>query len=49
LAIGLALEKSGWKIIDRQKWTNPVNKIGIRPILRRFTNRYYIVYAERIK
>lgn len=43
------LEKSGWKIIDRQKWTNPTRKIGIRPILRWFTNRYYIVYAERIK
>lgn len=43
------LEKAGWKIIDRKKWTNPVNKIGIRPILRQFTPRYYIVYAERIK
>ncbi len=42
------LEKTGWKIIDRQKWTNPVKKIGIRPFLRRFTNRYYIVYAERV-
>lgn len=42
------LEKAGWKIIDRQKWTNPVKKIGIRPLLRRFTPRYYIVYAERI-
>ena len=42
------LEKTGWKIIDRKKWTNPVNKIGLRPLLRRFTNRYYIVYAERI-
>ena len=42
------LEKTGWKIIDRQKWTNPVKKIGIRPLLRYFTNRYYIVYAERI-
>ena len=41
------LEKTGWKIIDRQKWTNPVKKFGIRPLLRRFTNRYYIVYAER--
>ncbi len=41
------LEKTGWKIIDRQKWTNPVKKFGIRPFLRRFTNRYYIVYAER--
>ncbi len=42
------LEKTGWKIIDRQKWTNPVKKFGIRPLLRRFTNRYYIVYAERV-
>jgi hypothetical protein len=41
------LEKTGWKIIDSQKWTNPVNKFGIRPLLRYFTNRYYIVYAER--
>lgn len=41
------LEKTGWKIIDRQKWTNPVKKIGIRPLLRYFTNRYYIVYAEK--
>ena len=42
------LEKTGWKIIDREKWTNPTKKIGIRPILRWFTPRYYIVYAERI-
>lgn len=41
------LEKTGWKIIASEKWTNPVNKVGIRPLLRRFTNRYYIVYAER--
>lgn len=43
------LEKTGWKIIDRQKWTNPVKKIGIRPFLRQFTNRYYIIYAEKVK
>lgn len=43
------LEKTGWKIIDRAKWTNPTNKIGVRPILRRFTPRYYIVYAEKQK
>lgn len=43
------LKKAGWKIIDRQKWTNPTKKIGIRPLLRWFTPRYYIVYAERIK
>lgn len=41
------LEKTGWKILDRAKFTNPVNKIGWRPLLRRFTPRYYIVYAER--
>ncbi|SFI74091.1 class I SAM-dependent methyltransferase [Olleya namhaensis] len=41
------LEKTGWKIIDRQKWTNPTKKLGIRPILRWFTPRYYIIYAER--
>jgi len=41
------LEKSGWTIKDSTKWTNPVKKIGIRPLLRSFTPRYYIVYAER--
>lgn len=41
------LEKAGWVIKDSAKWTNPVNKIGIRPFLRSFTPRYYIVYAER--
>ncbi|MBO6606173.1 methyltransferase [Psychroserpens sp.] len=41
------LEKTGWKIIATDKWTNPTNKIGFRPLLRRFTPRYYIVYAER--
>ncbi|NNK70237.1 MAG: methyltransferase [Flavobacteriaceae bacterium] len=43
------LEKSGWEIKDRKKWTNPTKKIGIRPILRWFVPRYYIVYAERRK
>ena len=42
------LEKAGWKIIDSQKWTNPTKKIGIRPLLRWFTPRYYIIYAERV-
>lgn len=42
------LEKAGWKIVDRKKFTNPVHKIGFRPLLRKFTPRYYIVYAERI-
>ncbi len=43
------LEKTGWKIMDREKFTNPVKKIGIRPLLRSFTPRYYMVYAEKIK
>ena len=42
------LEKSGWIIKDSAKWTNPINKIGLRPLLRKVTPRYYIVYAERI-
>ncbi|MDX1461612.1 MAG: methyltransferase [Marinirhabdus sp.] len=43
------LEKSGWIIKDRKKFTNPIRKIGFRPILRRFTPRYYLVYAERAR
>jgi hypothetical protein len=42
------LEKAGWKIVATEKWTNPTKKIGVRPILRWFTPRYYIVYAERV-
>jgi hypothetical protein len=41
------LEKAGWDIKQNEQFTNPVNKIGIRPLLRRFTPRYYLVYAER--
>ena len=41
------LEKSGWEIKKTLKWTSPINKIGIRPILRKFTSRYYAVYAEK--
>ena len=41
------LEKAGWKVKKSEKFTNPVKKVGIRPILRRFTPRYYLVYAER--
>ena len=42
------LEKSGWEIKKRIKFTSPVNKIGFRPLLRLFTPRFYLVYAERI-
>ncbi len=45
----MLLEKAGWKIIDSEQWTSPIKKLGIRPILRRFTPRYYIVYCEREK
>ena len=43
------LKKTGWRIIDSEKWI-PKNqfKLGLRPILRMFTNRYYIVYCERL-
>jgi len=42
------LNKTGWKIIDSKKFTNPVRKIGFRPLLRLLTNRYYLVYAEKL-
>ncbi|MCG8305817.1 MAG: methyltransferase [Cytophagales bacterium] len=41
------LDKSGWRIIDSQKWISKVGINGIRPLLRNFTPRYYAVYAER--
>ena len=43
------LEKTGWKIVDSVKFTHPVKKLGFRPLLRYFTPRYYMVYAEKIK
>jgi len=41
------LEKAGWKIVRREKWTSPVSVLGVRPLLRLFTPRYYIVEATR--
>ncbi len=41
------LEKAGWNIIYREKWTSPSGEFGIRPVLRSFYPRYYAVYAER--
>jgi hypothetical protein len=41
------LEKTGFKIVDSIQFTHPVKKLGFRPILRYFTNRYYLVYAVR--
>lgn len=42
------LEKAGWEIKDRRKFTNPVGRIGVRPLLRSIVPRHYLVYAERI-
>jgi hypothetical protein len=44
----LLLKRSNWNIIESEKWKsyNP-KKFGIRPILRRFYSRYYIVYCEK--
>jgi hypothetical protein len=41
------LEKSGWEIKDKKKFTGRSNGLGLRPILRKFTPRFYLVYAER--
>ena len=41
------IEKSGWTLKETEKWTSPVNKVGFRPILRKFIPRYYAVYAEK--
>ncbi len=43
------MEKAGWEVIHRHKWTHPAKKLGIRPLLRSITPRYYAVYAERKK
>ena len=41
------LKKAGWQVKETQKWTSPINKVGFRPILRKYTPRYYAVYAEK--
>ena len=41
------LEKAGWKVVRREKWTSPIGKIGVRPLLRRITPRYYAIEAVR--
>lgn len=43
------LEKAGWEIVRSEKWTSPTKINGIRPILRLFTPRYYVVEARRKK
>ena len=42
------LDRTGWKILDAEKWASYGNvRFGVRPILRRFYKRYYIIYAEK--
>ena len=40
------LEKSGWIIKEEEQFCHPVKKFGFRPILRLFTPRYLLIYAE---
>jgi hypothetical protein len=41
------LKQSGWVIKDSETWKSAPGNFGIRPLLRRFYPRYYIVYCER--
>jgi len=43
----MLLEKSGWKIVESEQWTSSGGSFGIRPLLRKITPRYYIVYCVR--
>ena len=44
----MLMERSGWEIKDSAKWKNPEKKkLGIRPVLRNITDRYYIVHCQR--
>ncbi|MDX1741588.1 MAG: hypothetical protein R3178_09855, partial [Rhodothermales bacterium] len=41
------LEKAGWDVVRRSRWPAPTGWLGLRPLLRRFTDRYYAVEAVR--
>ena len=43
----MLLNKTGWNVVAEEKFTNPISKIGFRPILRLFTYRYLLIYAEK--
>ena len=44
----MVLEKAGWEIKHREKWVSyDPKQLGFRPLLRRFTPRYYIVHCEK--
>jgi len=44
----MLLERTGWKVIHKEKWKIYDTKIGFRPILRRFYPRIYAVVADRV-
>lgn len=44
----LLLEKAGWRITHSKKWASSGKLNGLRPFLRMFSDRYYLVRAERI-
>ncbi len=42
------LEKSGWKIVAREKWASPDKfRFGLRPLLRFIFPSFYFVYAVK--
>lgn len=43
------LEKTGWEIVKYEKWKSVSYNFGIRPFLRFFVPRYYIVHCIRKK
>ena len=45
----MVLEKAGWEIVDSMTWASYDSKLGVRPILRRFFPRYYLVCCKRKK
>lgn len=43
----MLLNKAGWQVQKQEKWITPSSKIGLRPLLRNFTPRHYIVFAVK--
>jgi hypothetical protein len=41
------IEKAGWVIVRKEKWKTVVLTPGIRPLLRKFIPRYYMIEARR--
>ncbi len=41
------LDRSGWRVVRTEKWVSYGSVLGVRPLLRRITPRYYAVEAVR--